>query len=601
MRFKKFLTVFMDGVLLFLAFVASMFMFSRAFLVGDIKDWWQYILLYVAIKLIFYLLSSIYQVLWRFATVTDLWHIVFLNFLSGLLTMGVNHFLGTGIPMRLFALVFVLDTVFVSASRIIIRILGHEPRARRPVRRTMIVGAGEAGNLVVEEMRRHAKLDMEPVVFIDDDEEKKNHTVSGVPVIGNRYDIERIVEQYGITEIIIALPSAPPESRAEILRLAGKTNANIRTVPGLFELIDGNIRLSDLKEVRLEDLLGRHTVDFDHNGVYESIENGVVLVTGGGGSIGSELARQIAANKPKKLVLLDIYENGVYDIEQELRANYKNLDLRIIIDSIRNAERMEKIFEEEKPDIVFHAAAHKHVPLMEANPISAVLNNVFGTRNVIRAAKHVGVRKFVQISTDKAVNPTNIMGATKRICEKLIIDAGKDGKTDFVAVRFGNVLGSHGSVIPLFKRQIEAGGPVTVTDERIIRYFMTIEEACQLVLVAVAMAKGGEIFVLDMGEPVRIMDLAKNLIRLSGKQIDIEITGLRPGEKLYEEMLIDENRVTETMSEKIFIEKPEPIDHDKLERGVDLLMRAVNTCDEEKIRDAICTIVPEYHHEEHQK
>lgn len=599
MHLKKFLTVLLDGGLFFLAFLAGLFMYQRGSMAGNLEHWWQYILLYVAIKLIFYLLGSVYHVLWRFATMRDLWHIVLLNLLGGLLTMGLNRFLHTGMPYGLFIPVFIFDTAFVGASRLVARAFDHEPRSKRPVRRTMIVGAGEAGNLVVEEIRRHAKLDMEPVVFIDDDEEKKNHTVSGVPVLGNRYDIERIAKQYDITEIIVALPSAPEEARAEILRIAGNTGANIRTVPGLFELIDGNIRLSDLKDVRVEDLLGRHTVDLDHRGVRECVGGNVVLVTGGGGSIGSELARQIAAYEPKKLILLDIYENGVYDIEQELRARHKDLNLRIVIDSIRNAERMERIFREEKPDVVFHAAAHKHVPLMEANPVSAVLNNVFGTRNVIRAAKHVGVRKFVQISTDKAVNPTNIMGATKRICEKLIIDANKDGKTDCVAVRFGNVLGSAGSVIPLFKRQIEAGGPVTVTDEHIIRYFMTIEEACQLVLVAAAMAKGGEIFVLDMGEPVRIMDLARNLIRLSGKKIDIEITGLRPGEKLYEEMLIDKSRVEETMSEKIFVEKPEPVDRDELQAGLEVLARAADTGNEEEIRRAIRTLVPGYHHEEH--
>ena len=370
-------------------------------------------------------------------------------------------------------------------------------------------------------------------------------------------------------------------------------------VPGLYELIDGKVDINNLREVEVEDLLGRNTVEFDNRYLKDFIEDKVVMVTGAGGSIGSELARQIAKYRPKQLILLDIYENNVYDVQIELTRRHPELNLKVLIESIRDEKRIDRVMNRYRPEILFHAAAHKHVPLMENNPFSAVLNNVFGTRNVIGAAGKYGVKKFVQISTDKAVNPTNVMGCTKRICEKMIQNANGKMETDYVAVRFGNVLGSNGSVIPLFKKQIAQGGPVTVTDERIIRYFMTIPEACQLVLIAGSMAKGGEIFVLDMGEPVKIIELAKNLIKLSGKElgkdIEIKIVGLRPGEKLYEEILLDKETMEETMNNKIFVEKPEVLDGEILENQLKSLKELLSQEDEEILIQKLREIVPEYH------
>jgi len=426
--------------------------------------------------------------------------------------------------------------------------------------------------------------------------EKLNKIIHGVKILGNRDDIARIVKEKKITDIIVALPSASNCHKKEILNICKNTGCRVKTLPGVYQIIDGKVDINQIRDVQIEDLLGRDTIKLNIEGIEKYIKNQVVLVTGGGGSIGSELSRQIASYNPRKLILLDIYENGVYDLQQELLRKHRDLSLEVLIASVRDRARLEYIFKTNSPDIVFHAAAHKHVPLMESSPTEAIKNNVFGTLNVAELSDRYNVKKFVLISTDKAVNPTNIMGATKRIAEMIVQALARHSRTEFVAVRFGNVLGSNGSVIPLFKKQIAEGGPVTVTHPDIIRYFMTIPEAVQLVLQAGSMARGGEIFVLDMGEPVRIVDLARDLIRLSGFEPDVDIriefSGLRPGEKLYEELLMAEEGLQNTTHEKIFVAQPLFVDLKKLHQEIaDLQSIVVNNAD---LETALTQIVPTY-------
>ena len=432
--------------------------------------------------------------------------------------------------------------------------------------RIMLIGAGAAGRMLLREIDSSSQVAGKVCCIVDDNPEKAGKYLEHVRIVGGRDCILEAARKYRITQIIFAVPSADDQDRKDILNICKDTGCRLRILPGLYQLINGEVTLSAVQDVQVEDLLGRDTVKLDNDALDAFLGNQVVLVTGGGGSIGSELCRQIARHHPKMLIVLDIYENNAYDIQQELRALYKDsLDLRVEIASIRDKQRIYDLFDHYRPDVVFHAAAHKHVPLMEACPEEAVKNNVFGTYHVVRASEKYGTKKFVMISTDKAVNPTNFMGATKRFCE-MILQSRSGSATEFCAVRFGNVLGSNGSVVPLFKKQIAAGGPVTITDKRIIRYFMTIPEAAQLVLQAGAMAKRGEIFVLDMGEPVKILTLAENLIRLSGlepyRDIEIREIGLRPGEKLYEELLMKSETLSKTDNAKIFIEQQSPIDPD---------------------------------------
>lgn len=465
--------------------------------------------------------------------------------------------------------------------------------------KVLIVGAGEAGNMIVRELFKNTNLKKIPVAVVDDDKNKQGKYVYDVPVVGKIDDIEEIVKTHSIQEIIICIANINPKRKKEIINICKKTNLKIKTIPGIYEIIDGKVNVTKLRDVQIEDLLGRNQIEINLNDMHGIIKNKVVMVTGGGGSIGSELCRQIAKYEPKQLIILDIYENNAYDIQQELIRHYhKDLNLKVLIASIRDEEKMNTIFEKYKPEIVFHAAAHKHVPLMEDSPCEAVKNNVFGTLNVAKLSSKYKVDKFVLISTDKAVNPTNIMGATKRCCEMIIQSLNKTSDTEFVAVRFGNVLGSNGSVVPLFKKQIEEGGPVTVTHEEVTRFFMTIPEAVSLVLQASAMAKGGEIFVLDMGEPVKIIDLARNLIKLSGYEpnvdINIEVTGLRPGEKLYEEVLMDEEGLTRTSNDQIRIGKPIKIDEAEFKRELSMLKRVAENNQDEKVDLIMKNIVPTY-------
>ena len=434
--------------------------------------------------------------------------------------------------------------------------------------RIMLIGAGEAGRMLLREIATASQLNGTVCCVIDDDPAKQGKFIENAPVVGGRDNILEMAAKERITQIILAIPAAPAKQKKEILNICQQTGCRVRSLPGIYQLVNGEVSLAAVKDVQVEDLLGREPVKLDTEVLRNFLENKTVLVTGGGGSSGSELCRQIAKYRPKRLIILDIYENNAYDIQQELRRTWgSRLDLRVEIASIRDGEKIDRLFQFHRPDIVFHAAAHKHVPLMEECPEEAVKNNIFGTYHVIRASEKFGVRKFVMISTDKAVNPTNCMGATKRFCE-MILQSKADSPTEFCAVRFGNVLGSNGSVVPLFKRQIEEGGPVTITDKRIIRYFMTIPEAAQLVMEAGAMAKHSQIFVLDMGEPVKILTLAENLIRLSGlepyKDIDIQEVGLRPGEKLYEELLMRSENLSRTSNEKIFIEQQHAISQETM-------------------------------------
>ena len=443
----------------------------------------------------------------------------------------------------------------------------------------MVVGAGDAGLMIIKEMIDSTKLNKVPVCAIDDKAEKQRSRIYGVPIVGTREDIIEMAKKYQVDEIIISMPAASAKDKANILKICKDTKCKVSILPGMYQLVDGTVSVSKLREVDIVDFLGREQVQVNINDIIGYIEGKVVMVTGGGGSIGSELCRQIATHNPKQLIILDIYENNAYDIEQELKRELPYLNLVVLIASIRDKGRVDSIFEQYHPQIVFNAAAHKHVPLMETSPNEAIKNNVFGTLNVARAADKYGTKKFVQISTDKAVNPTNIMGASKRICEMIIQTIGKHSKTcDFVAVRFGNVLGSNGSVIPLFRKQIAEGGPVTVTHKDIIRYFMTISEAVSLVLQAGAYAKKGQIFVLDMGDPVKIYDLAVNIIRLSGyvpnEDIKIQFTGLRPGEKLFEERLMAEEGLEKTPNGLISIAKPIKLDEENLFNKLDELYKA---------------------------
>ncbi len=491
---------------------------------------------------------------------------------------------------------------FTLISRFHNRIIGiakkYTQKSENPNKRVMIVGAGSAGNSLLTELRNSDKLNYTAVCLIDDDVDKLGKNIGGVKIVGTTYDIKKAVAEYKVDEIFITMPSVGRKRLSKIIARCNDSGCPVKILPGIYQLADGQISVSNLREVDVQDLLGRDQVDVDMEEIIGYIEGKTVLVTGGGGSIGSELCRQIASHKPKQLIILDIYENNVYDIEQELKRKYPTLNLLTLIASIRDKGKIEDVFAKYRPEIVFHAAAHKHVPLMETSPNEAVKNNVFGTYNVAKCADKYAVKTFVQISTDKAVNPTNIMGATKRICEMIIQTIGKHSKnTNFVAVRFGNVLGSNGSVIPLFKKQISEGGPVTVTHQDIIRYFMTIPEAVSLVLQAGSYAKGGQIFVLDMGEPVRIYDLAYNLIKLSGLEpgVDIEIkcTGLRPGEKLFEERLMDEEGMQKTPNGLINIAQPIKLDEENLWNTLDNLYTAAYD-ETDDMKRLVKELVPSY-------
>lgn len=561
---------------------------------------WDFLLINIVITLIIFYLFKLYQSLWAFAGPTEAQNIVAACFLCAVLNYGGMKLLRFPIPRSYFfmyALVLTAITTFGRFSYRFIRSIKHKAQNKKNASKVMVIGAGEAGNTVIKELVNSTYCTMSVKCIIDDNSNKWGQFIQGIKIVGGRDKIIESAAFYGIDEIIIAIPSANRATMRELVEICKETNCKLRTLPGIYQLVNGEVNVSKLRDVDVEDLLGRDPIKVDMESIYNYVKGKVILVTGGGGSIGSELCRQIAGHDPKQLIIVDIYENNAYDIQQELKYKYLELDLVVLIASVRNTNRMNYIMEKYHPDIIYHAAAHKHVPLMEDSPNEAIKNNVFGTWKTAQAAVQYGVKKFVMISTDKAVNPTNIMGASKRICEMIIQTYNRHYDTEFVAVRFGNVLGSNGSVIPLFKRQIMAGGPVTVTHPDIIRYFMTIPEAVSLVLQAGVYAKGGEIFVLDMGEPVKILDLAKNLIRLSGYKVDedikIEFTGLRPGEKLYEELLMNEEGLTDTENKLIHIGKPIEFDEVKFYAQLYNLEKAVDMeC--EDVRPMIQEIVPTY-------
>lgn len=516
-------------------------------------------------------MAKLYRSIWRFASFTELLRVgtaTVATFVVQVLgttlffeRMPISYYM-SGVVLQFFAIL----AVRFSYRFVLLMRNTRSSKSEKPRDRVMIIGAGIAGQMILRDISKAKECNDKAWCVIDDNPNKWGRYIDGVPVVGGRQDIVKSAIKYEIAKIYIAIPSASAEDKRAIYEICRETGCEIKNLPGIYQLVNGEVTVSQMKEVAIEDLLGRDTIQLTKEGVFDYIKDKTILVTGGGGSIGSELCRQIAARDPKQLIIFDIYENNVYEIQQELIKMYPELDIKALIGSVRETARINEVFKTYKPDIVYHAAAHKHVPLMEDSPKEAIKNNVMGTYKTAQAAASNGCSKFVLISTDKAVNPTNIMGASKRLCEMIVQLMNETSKTDFVAVRFGNVLGSNGSVIPLFKKQIAEGGPVTVTHPEIIRYFMTIPEAVNLVLQAGGYAKGGEIFVLDMGSPVKIDTLARNLIRLSGLKPDIDIkikyTGLRPGEKLFEEKLMDEEGLERTENDLIHIGKPIPMDRD---------------------------------------
>ncbi len=610
---KKVITaiiMLVDALVINIAFVMAFFIrFEGSFFISNVAQrnfdiYLSNIVTITLLKLVIYYAFGLYRNLWKYASIYEVFQIMITTFVGNAVVVSYMYLAQDSLPRGIFAIVILLDIVFIGGIRFSFRVtrsLKDRSKTTKNMKsgkkRVLVIGAGEAGAQVIKELRDHKEHNSVPVAIIDDNDEKLGARINGLPVIGDRYHIRKAVEKHRIDEIIIAIPSMQRQEIRGIIEECNKTKSKLKIVPSMTELIDGEVSISSIREVKIEDLLGRDPVKLDMKGIKGYIEDRVVLVTGGGGSIGSELCRQIAAIKPKKLLILDNYENNAYAIQNEIRRDFPGLDMFTIIASIREKDRMQEVFQNFRPQVVFHAAAHKHVPLMEDNPQEAVKNNIFGTRNVAECADQYGVERFVLISTDKAVNPTNIMGASKRVAEMVIQALDKESKTEFIAVRFGNVLGSNGSVIPLFKEQIEKGGPVTVTHEEVTRYFMTIPEAVQLVIQTGSMAKGGEIFVLDMGEPVKIIDLARNLIRLSGFEpdtdIEIKVVGLRPGEKLYEELLLDGEGLEDTCHEKIFVGKPMYTDFKFLQRELDILWNTLPQ-DSSEIKGYMEKIVPTY-------
>ena len=611
---RRILLMFCDCVVISLSgFLALLTRFEFSFRAVDpfllksyatVLPWWLLLMLFI------FWLCHLYSSLWEYASVPEMLNVLLGVFFSELaLACLVLIFSGVfrapvALPRSFYPISFFYNTFFVAGLRISYRMM-RQMRWNRTGRNgeatIMIIGAGAAGSMVANEVMHSSFIRGRVACFVDDDTKKIGNYIHGIRVAGSRKDIPRLAEKYGITQIIIAMPSQQKKTIRDLLQICNNLeNVEIKILPGIYQLVNSEVSISELRDVQIEDLLGRDPIQVDYEVIGRSLRDKVVLVTGGGGSIGSELCRQIMKSAPRQLIILDIYENSTYEVQQELKQQFPDADLKVLIGSVRNTNRVNEIFEKYRPQIVFHAAAHKHVPLMEDSPEEAVKNNVFGTLKMVRAASTWGAERFVLISTDKAVNPTNVMGATKRLCEMIIQTWDRHSTTEYVAVRFGNVLGSNGSVIPLFEKQISQGGPVTVTHPDIVRYFMTIPEAVGLILTAMTYAKGGEIFVLDMGEPVKIDDLARNMIRLSGlkvgEDIDIVYTGLRPGEKLYEELLMSEEGLQKTKNELVYVAKPIQMNEDTFEQELQLLEKAV-LHREGDVRELLKKIVPTYHPE----
>lgn len=594
--------VIIDVILINLAFYLALYLrFDGDIPSIHIHKYIDNFIILTIIKVIVFNHFKLYKRFWEYADIEELSQIILAIFVSNISVVGYFSIKEDHLLKSIYFLVFLIDILFVGASRISFKIYrrlkNNNFRIKSNVKKVMIIGAGDGGARLIKDLKNNTGLRYMPVAIIDDNVKKEGQKINGIPVLGQRLDIVSICRKKSIDEIIIAIPSAGKKNIRGIIEECKRTKCKLKILPKMSEYIHGKVSINDIRDVRIEDLLGRDEVKLNVEDISEYLKGKSILVTGGG-SIGSELCRQIAEFKPKELYVLDIYENNVYNLQMELKRKYKEINIKIIIASITDKQRVNEVMKNLKPDAVFHTAAHKHVPLMESNVKEAIQNNVVGTINVVEATHKFGVKKFVMVSTDKAVNPTNIMGATKRLCEIYIQAIDKISETEFVAVRFGNVLGSNGSVIPLFKRQIIEGGPVTVTHKEMIRYFMTIPEAVQLVIQAGSMALGGEIFVLDMGEPVKILSLAEDLIKLSGfepyEDMPIIITGLRPGEKLYEELLLDEEGIESTRHEKIFIGKPLFIDYEILIKEIEELKETLSNGNEEDIINNLKKLVPTY-------
>lgn len=583
---------------LWIRFDFSFTLIDREFLESIYAYMWINVLCTVFINALF----KLYKILWRFASIVEMRNIIASVLVSSLVQFIGMKILGLHVP-RSYIYIYVLLLLFcMIAPRFAYRFISivfkkHSGNVHAKPVTTLVVGAGSAGYTLVHEIKSSPHMNRKIPCIIDDDPEKLGTYLQGIPIVGRKEAIPEAVKKYNIEEIIIAIPTLTPEKQSELLEICQETACKVQMLPSIYQLVNQEVNVSLLRDVKIEDLLGRDSIQLRMDKIAEYISGNVIMVTGGGGSIGSELCRQIALHNPRQLIIVDIYENNAYNIQMELKRNYPDLNLVTLIASVRDRKRIDSIFEEYKPDIVYHAAAHKHVPLMEDSPNEAIKNNVLGTYIVAQAASNFKVKRMVLISSDKAVRPTNVMGASKRICEIIMQVFNQISETEYAAVRFGNVLGSNGSVFPLFNKQIKEGGPVTVTHPDIIRYFMTILEAVNLVLQCGAYAHGGEIFILDMGEPVKILDMAKKMIRLSGhipdKDIKIKFTGLRPGEKLYEELLIDEKNLVRTENERIFVAQMGKIDAEKIRKQIlEIVNKAYEETDD--IRKYIKEIVPEY-------
>ena len=598
--------VIMDILCIVLSFFAALW-FRYDFSIAAISNHYLHFFSvmigpWTVLSLLVFYLFGLYRSIWSFVSIDELFRIILAYLCLGLCLILLMVVMPGQVPASYYILGILFSffcTVGLRFSYRFLRYLYSDFLLRRgkSTKNVMIIGAGEAGRSLIREFAHRDMHNYKVVCLIDDNPSKNNRILEGLPIVGGREDIPNAVKKYNIKKIIYAIPTSSGQTKKEILDICSTTGCEIQVVPGIFQLVNGEVRMESLRNVEVQDLLGRDTIDVNWQEIGKFITGKRVMVTGGGGSIGSELCRQIAKNHPEELVIFDIYENNAYNIQMELNRKYPYLKLKVLIGSVRNTARVESVLDTYRPHLVFHAAAHKHVPLMEDSPNEAIKNNVFGTYKMAKAAAKYGVSKFVLISTDKAVNPTNIMGASKRLCEMVVQMMGRTTDTDFVAVRFGNVLGSNGSVIPLFKDQIANGGPVTVTHPEITRFFMTIPEAVSLVLQAGYYAKGGEIFVLDMGQPVKIADMARNLIRLSGLEPDVDVkieyTGLRPGEKLYEELLMDEEGLQDTENKLIHIGKPIIMDDELFLQQLKKLEEAC-TSESTNIKHLVSQIVPTY-------
>lgn len=601
--------LFMDFVLINISYFLA-FCFRFKFINVNIKEiiniYSDKLLRIYGIVLIYILIFAIYKQyrsIWTIASIEE-FSLGVLATISGSFVVILFSLLDKNrIPLMVTIMASVIIILACNGMRIGLRVVRRifsylEIERDKDVKRVLVVGAGSAGSMVINECKKNSKWKKKIITLVDDNKEKLGTFVAGIKVEGNRKIIPELVKIKNIQEIIITISLLKEKDLKEIIDYCKKTSAQIKIMPGFSEIIDGKFNLSKIRDVDVEDLLGREPIELDLDGIADYIEDKVILVTGGGGSIGSELCRQIVKFKPRELIIFDIYENNAYYIQNELLDYEENLNLKTLIGSVRDRERLKYIYSKYKPQVVFHAAAHKHVPLMEESPMEAIKNNVIGTLNVAELADEFKVEKFVLISTDKAVNPTNVMGASKRICEIIIQAIDNESQTEFVAVRFGNVLGSNGSVVPLFKKQIANGGPITLTHKEVTRFFMTIPEAAQLVLQAGVYAKGGEIFILDMGKPIKIYELARNLIKLSGHEfnedIKIEIIGMRPGEKLYEEILIDEEGLIKTDNIKIYIEGPKKFNFKVIKQQINELMDTIKVGNEDMLREKLKELVPGY-------